>query len=396
MKSNVRFAVAALSVLGCVTIPSVSDAGPTQKPSAGGASFLGNVKPCQHDDPRNACKAAPPEGSLGAGPTFSVRSRSTRFQGALIEGSNLFIGFGEKSNLRSEVTAVYSVDLATGNRKIVAGGYVSNPTDEYKAQKVVTTGAGPALGIISMIRRLRPGKLLVSAYNGLFIVDDASGNREKVTVDESSGCAKNVGGMDLTTDGKLVMVFEDRTSSGVEVFDLQTKRCKVVSNHTDNPKVSPAVGSGVEFPSSRFSSIVRAADDPNVFFALHWAQTGIWSVNITTGARQIVAKRSGPLKRGDTDDFLSGMPSTTPGRIWYASDEAQGVPVRSGRSGVQVFNATSGESTAHVADQGPAADMTTVMLPMPSDPRWVVFTNPLRAGVALLDTQSKASLWVSF
>ena len=150
----------------------------------------------------------------------------TRFQGGWAEDRTLFVGFGEKSVYRTEVAAVYSVDLVTGNRKVLSGGYVSNPGDEYSAQKVASVGSGPSFGIISVIRRLRPGKLFVRSYNGLFVVDEATGNRDKIAIDEASGCGKNVSlSADITSDGKVVMAYDDNRSSGISVFDMQTKKC---------------------------------------------------------------------------------------------------------------------------------------------------------------------------
>ena len=59
------------------------------------------------------------------------------------------------------------------------------------------------------------------------------------------------------------------------------------------------------------------------------------------------------------------------------------------------IGAATGDSTVFAANEGPATELTTVMLPMPGNPRWALFTPP-GGGVAILDTQSKASLWLSY
>jgi len=381
-------AIAATPSLADARAPHVS----AQAAAAATAAFPGSVKACRRNDERKVCASSMQEGTLGTGPVFTVRSRMTKFQGGLVEGSNLYVGFGEKSVYTTELIAVYAVDLVTGNRKVISGTRVTNPNDEYKSQTLATVGTGPSFGIMSSIRRLRPGKLLVSGYNGLFVVDEATGNRELVvaSISQGEGCFKNSAGtIDLTSDGKVVVAGEGGPTSGIQVFDIATKRCKVIASHGSTPATS--VGSGAEFPGSRFSNVVRSATDPNVFYAQHWAQSGIWSVNIATGARQIVSKKSGADKRGNVPSFMQGMPVTTAGKIWWSTDES-GVQ----EGGLMSIDTSSGDAAYYSSKEGPSADLTTLGVPVPSDPRWVVFAGPLRSGIAMLDTQSKSSVWVSY
>lgn len=350
--------------------------------------------PCatkKDEETRKECHATPAEGTIGKGPNFeAAKSRMMRFFGGFVEGNTLYIAHGDRNPTTTEVVALYAVDLTTGNRRVISGSYVKNPQASYSDQTLTTVGAGPPLQHLGTVRRFGAGKILARGYSGFLQIDEATGARVKLPA-LSPDCGKNFSSFwELTQDAKKALVLFDvpsKDTAGVTLLDLQTMKCTPVATGG-----TPAVGKGVPFDfKTRPQAVVRSADDPSKVYVNHFAQSGVWSVDLATGERTVIARRSGPLKKGDMDCYPQGAASASKGRLWYATDDGPGC----NGSALMYTETGTGNQVILSPKFGPQPVKTMGIWPLPGKPNWVVYSDIGRPGIAAFDLNTKSAVWVS-
>jgi hypothetical protein len=257
--------------------------------------------------PRNVSEAGV---SVGEGPSYASLF-NIEFLGGFLEESEgaegtlyVAVGFGASTE---RMGAVFAVDVATGNRRVVSG-----LTPEGQ-----TVGSGPAFATVNDVRRGPDGKLYawvrtpLPGEQEIVRIDPTTGNRTRVWKAgsaESPQCRESDGpdalvlqvadsGFAVGPDGAFYVPFRNPTQ-GVGILRLPSdlSRCEVFIASGGS---GPAIGGFIQGFTIRGSKLYAFTTLPKQFL----------EVSLTSGDRRLVHTPSG----------------VTPPERWAAFDETRGV-----------------------------------------------------------------------
>jgi hypothetical protein len=253
-------------------------------------------------------KALGSDARLGKGPRLNLGHTL----GGFVLGTKLVVALDLADNL-DDKSLVASVDLATGDRKVISGKY------EDPAQGTVSVGAGPSLYYPYDVKRLADGSLVVASSDpqgtiALLKVDPTSGDRASLWSSDATGTAscgklakkvlfsvQRSRGVAIGASGEYYLGFEYMTDAGplegVARID-PAKGCDVV---TLAGKATGATADDVGSGPALYA-LTRGLDyGAGGVWLVAFEEYSIFKVDPTTGKRTRVSSSYGATQVGDGD-----------------------------------------------------------------------------------------------
>lgn len=305
MKNHRLLVPLALSTLGLIHCGSSSNNNPDGgggpgSDGGGGTSSL----PTNCADAANASKPAcaskdPAGGTIGSGPSVYDNGVTNMIAGGYLDGDTAVMAVHGDS--MSGYGFVLSVDLKTGNRKVISGAYT-----DAMGMSSMTVGSGPMWNQPMDVAKGKSGLYVISVEGpgspSIFQVD-ASGNRTLVFDSTAMTCSEKAGAgpsnygpasNSVATDGSGVAYTAGNGGSsqiGVDTIDA-TGKCTIIS-YTD-PMYQ--VGTGFAVDDLKGITISGAT-----LYGLSFPQDALYSVDLATGNRALVSSDTSGMSKGAGD-----------------------------------------------------------------------------------------------
>jgi hypothetical protein len=328
---------------------------PPDPPKDAGVDPTGMV-PCPASPPSTdpRCVQNPPKQSVGAGIVFPA---GATLNGGFVDVASrrIVLAAGGVMANGKQYGAIFTVDLATGNRTFVSG------TTLDPAEGPKTAGAGPELlGSAGVNIAAGPDGWYVTATRAILKIDPVTGDRA-LAVDLSlpafgagTACQNQMGRLAIGPTGKIYRSFEI-LSNGKGIAELTggaTPTCRAVVNNMDS-----AVGSGLKPFRPTDLSFARGK---------LWAQDqarAIFSIDPMTFA----SRNETSVTTGSGDECLGidGM-AMTDDVIWnFNSESKTGDPCATADPNIVAVDPSNGKRTGNkVVSDGPRAPITAIV-PIP-------------------------------
>lgn len=353
-------------------------------PAAPSAGSVRVTLDCKKADASNkACSVSGDH--VGAGPAFVNGSIGAEIGSGFVEGTTLYVmstsateNQYDKCQEYCAISALYKVDLTTGNRTIVSG-YYKDPR-----QGVTVTGSGPYWSRASSVVRGSDGSFFVytnetnSAKPHVIYKVDAKGDRAEVWSSATRPC--DAAGATFSSSPSIAA---GPNNTIYMAGDIGQSRGAVAKLDVVSGKCSVFSASGTNLGSGATSSVLRGPAVVNgKLYALGYNEV-VMQFNLATGARMLVSKGSGggivgtgPYP-GTTEAFAGSS-----GNVWTTGGQARrpvSVDIESG-------NRAEAETT------GPAE---SIQLHGYAELTGKVIVGGYLDGVYLLDTTTNRSVVVS-
>jgi len=259
---------------------------------------------CEKGDTRVAC-ARDTEGKVGKGGRFIPSGQSASLAGAATDGAGRFayvtVGPYSLDNKSPVDSAIWKVDLSSGDHEVIYGPHIKNPDEGLPNQTYEIIGTGPGLSKASGPAFGPDGALYVAGggktgTSGQLVRLDISVTPAKAAyvyadlgtfrATEPGKCIYAPGGTPVVTgtaaEPVFHMAFGGMGFSGIAKIKGET--CTVVS-----ATGSPIVGTGPEFNAGN-SPEGLVADKAGQLYTSQFVNSGIFRIDPATGARSIVFK----------------------------------------------------------------------------------------------------------
>jgi hypothetical protein len=314
-------------------------------PAAGGLHVKGD---CRNFDGSTPICDGTGESRVGKGEVFVVGSTAAEIGAGFVEGTTLYVASTSGVENQYEgcdhmcaISAIYKVDLLTGNRSIVSG-YYQDPRSGVKV-----TGAGPYWGPATQVVRGTDGLLYAHVFGSdsgaarkIFRIA-ANGDRTEVWSSKTEVCSIPSGnifnydrGIAVGPGNLFYVVGNDSQShAAVAKIDIASKKCTVFSVAGDK-----ALGSG----ASAVSNFRGVSVQGSKLYTESYNET-LMAVNIQNGAREVVTKSGGGGAFGSGDKIGVDWNLPAGGNVWTFGNQSRDpvkVNLESGdRESVDVFGA---------------------------------------------------------
>lgn len=312
-----------------------------------------------------------PDSVIGAGPTLTNVSGRGALHSGFRDGNSLVVGASTGTGTGGrDLGAIVSIDLVTGERRILAGAY-ANP-----AVGVFEVGTGLSLG--GPVNDVQPGATHADGTRALYAIGagglvrvDANGSIEvlwrgaRVCTGESSTASPRTTTLAVSADERVYLA---DTLSRIVAYDPATNRCSVVS-----------------------SSITGRGPTMYQVHALRFGGDSLWALDLdslfridpSTGTRVRVssATYSHEVGAGDRDLGTDRMDASDDG-VWTAAEEGTFVRV----------DPVTGERAQIDHRRGPSGSSLDGVWRDPAAP--LVFAT-IGPGVLVMNTLTGNSNWVS-
>ncbi|MEZ4250061.1 MAG: hypothetical protein R3B99_17655 [Polyangiales bacterium] len=282
--------------------------------------------------------------SFGSGPRVRPLPQP-HFNGGFVDATSreLYVGVDWSSSTRPDSGLVMAVNLDSGNRRIVSGGY-------QDATGFTETGSGPSLHQVIDVERGPDGNLYAVSVPAesqrleIVRIAPTTGNRTVIWRGQDPSFAHCESGDPLRpngvqvhalafamdTMGRFYLPFTNTSAygEGVGVIRLAAdgSSCSVVTRsgtQSLNGMAGTAVGTGFEIDRGRYQGFVM---HEGALYALHDAYLSLIRIDVTNGNRTRVSSAStstGVIGAGPTN--ASGI-----GRRWLAWDAMRNLMWSSG------------------------------------------------------------------
>ncbi len=317
------------------------------------------------------CPAFPPSADPKCGATDKKRSVGTgnsfpeTIQGGFVDEANkrVVIAVSGIFTPGKKLAAVFTVDLATGNRTVISGEIV-DPAEGPK-----TIGEGPELTGNYMSIAAGPDGWYAATDDGIFKIDPANGKRTlavnlKVPPFNTGVCS--AGGLTIAPSGKMYRVFHNIGDGVVEITPGSTPTCREVTNNKTN-----GAGSGAK-PQDPLA--------PFFFAGKVWTPDrlggALFTVDPATGAGLKVTAQRGEPGSGDSCLGTNGV-SANASIFWtFNTDPSTGDDcAASTYPPIVAVDPTTGQRTGIKTNAEGPRDYLTAVFALPGQTRKVLFAS---------------------
>ena len=350
-----------------------------------------------------ACSMGDRFGTLGTGPAFAQDTQNEIRGGFLdVERNRLVLAVSGGQVAGNHVGAIFTMDLATGNRQIVSGYNIDARTGG------TVVGAGPDVWEIFDVQPASDGQWYAAAEQGIVRIDPATGDRtiiygpgiDTVSTDEecfwyNQGNHVNPGALNtgsflaVVSPTHFIQEFDRLTGAGI--FDIQlgagnTASCSLIAGNR-----AYMFGSGADF--NTFDSVYF---HDGVIYARGNSGLGgtLYTVNPTTFARTAISAQR-TIGRILNDADISGTVSMNGFVLGFDTDASIfEVENYTGTTCFANIDIATGDKTGHDCDgRGPGTD-ARVIARHPINPRLVILAGGW--GVGLVDPLTERMNWFSY
>jgi hypothetical protein len=349
---------------------------------------LAELVPCpeypQSKDPK--CKQAPEKRTVGAGVAFpdsATDGVTASLQGGFIDAANNRLVLAAAGVLLEgkKFGAVFTVDLATGNRTVLSG-LILDPSEGPKR-----FGKGPEL--VGQNMSIAPGPdgfyVTASDIKGIIKIDPATGDRS-LAVDfaapafASGPCSSQTSNLTLAPNGKIYRSWVNiKIGAGiVEMTPGPSPTCRALLNRDD-----AAVGSGAK-PNDPWDVMYSAGK----VWVLDKRGAALFAVDPATSVSRKVSSGSGDPGSGDKCFGIDGS-SMNDQVVWTFTDgSSTGIACNPSQPGAVIVDTADGKRTGvkKLAD-GPT-DSYRAVVALPGQKTKALFL----AGAAVYIYDSERSL----